>query len=91
MIIVFRRLIPLCPSYHIIQGMSLKIPGAVVRSSIPETAPWQCYGTHLYRCTIGAKRLVNDCNGGNHTGAYSHIYMWVPLATYREPIRVTDP
>ena len=25
-----------------------------------------------YRCTIGAKRLVNNCNGGNHTGAYCH-------------------
>ena len=28
-----------------------------------------------YRCTIGAKRLVNDCDDGNHAGAYSHIYM----------------
>ena len=52
----------------------------------------RCYGTHLYRCTIGTKGLVNDCNGGNYAGAYSHIYMWTPW-TYREsqyawPIRI---
>ena len=45
---------------------------------IRDNKPLTCYGTHLYRCTIGAKRFVNDCNGGNHTGAYSHIYMWTP-------------
>ena len=49
-----------------------------------------------YHCIIGAKRLVDDCNGGNHTGAYSHIYICDPYIVTPghysgEPIRVTNP
>ena len=47
-----------------------------------------CYGTHLYCCTIRVERLVNNYNGGNHTGTYSYIYIYVDfLVIYRELIR----
>ena len=54
----------------------------VIRSEWDVTAAPYC-------CTIRAKRLVSDCNGGNYTGAYSHIYM-TPWTYSGELIRVTN-